>query len=96
MSLSSSAKLILPISDRLPRTAIMLECVGFLAIICISWLDELIDLPYYLFGAPPSPFRPEEAIVESVVTLLVGKRHSDARGYSLTFQGRSSSIRIIG
>jgi hypothetical protein len=56
----------------LPITAIVLEAAGFLAIACTIWLDELFDLPYYLFGAPRSPFRPQEAIIESGVVFLLG------------------------
>jgi len=56
----------------LPLTAMVLESMGFFIIVCISWLDELLDLPHYLFGAPVTPFRPQEAILESIVSLLVG------------------------
>jgi hypothetical protein len=57
---------------RLPLTAMVLESIGFIIIVCVSWLDELLDLPHYLFGAPVTPFRPQEAILESIVALSVG------------------------
>jgi hypothetical protein len=57
---------------RLPLPAIMLESAGFLIVICAIWLDELIDLPHYLFNAPISPFRLEEALLESSLALVLG------------------------
>lgn len=57
---------------RFPVTAIVLESTGSLVIALVIWLDELLDVPHSLFGAPASPFRPHEAIVESSLTLLLG------------------------
>jgi hypothetical protein len=56
---------------RLPITAIALEALGFLIIALAIWLDELMDLPRYLFGAPASPFRPHEAVLESGLVILL-------------------------
>lgn len=57
---------------RLPTTTIALEIAGSLIIAATIWLDELLDLPHYLFGAPLTPFRPHEATVESGLVLLLG------------------------
>ncbi len=44
--------------------------IGFLSIITLSWLDELLSLPSIIFGgAPHSNWR--ESALESVVALLV-------------------------
>jgi hypothetical protein len=38
----------------------------------IVWLDELLDLPHLLFGWPPGAAKYPEAIMESILILLVG------------------------
>jgi hypothetical protein len=54
------------------RYTLALETAGFLLIIAIIWLDELLDLPRLLFGAAATPVRLGEGAMESVLTLLVG------------------------
>jgi hypothetical protein len=54
------------------RYTLALEAAGFLLIIAIIWLDEILDLPRFLFGAAPTPLRPGEGALESVLTLVVG------------------------
>jgi hypothetical protein len=49
-----------------------LESAAFLVIGVIIWLDEVLDLPHLLFRAPPTPFRVQEALLESILTLAVG------------------------
>ncbi|MEI6246407.1 MAG: hypothetical protein WCQ64_15355 [Acidobacteriota bacterium] len=58
-------------SDRVPRHLVAIEVAGFMVIIAAVWVDELWDLPRYLFGATPTPFRPEEAIVESALVIAL-------------------------
>ena len=72
MPRSSSSRPPLRLLGRLPIAAITLEAAGFLAIACMVWLDELLDVPHHVFGAPASPFRPYEAIVVSGLVLLLG------------------------
>lgn len=57
---------------RLHRNVVALEAVGFLTVATISWLNELWDIPRYLFGAPATPFRPHEALLESGLVLVLG------------------------
>ena len=59
--------------QRVPRALLFGEAIGFVIIAAAVWVDELWDLPYHLFGAPRTPFRPQEAIAEStlVITLCV-------------------------
>jgi hypothetical protein len=46
--------------------------VGLFALVLfVLWLDEFIDLPYLLFGAPSKPFRLEEFLIETVLILIV-------------------------
>lgn len=54
------------------RYTLALEAAGFLLIIAIIWLDEVLDLPRLLFGAPPTPLRLGEGLLESVLILVVG------------------------
>ena len=54
------------------RYTVALETAGFLLIIALIWLDELLDLPRLLFGAAPTPIRLGEGVMESVMTLIVG------------------------
>jgi hypothetical protein len=54
------------------RYTLALEAAGFLLIIAIIWLDELLDLPRLLFGTPPTPLRPGEGLLESALALAVG------------------------
>jgi hypothetical protein len=57
---------------RLPIAALALEAGAFLLIASTIWLNEYLDLPHHFMGAPASPFRPREAIVESGLVLLLG------------------------
>jgi hypothetical protein len=54
------------------RYTLALEAVGFVLIVAIIWLDEILDLPRLLFGAAATPLRLGEGMLESVLTLLVG------------------------
>ncbi|MEO8440642.1 MAG: hypothetical protein ABI540_10535 [Spartobacteria bacterium] len=48
-----------------------LELFGFAAVILTLWLDEYVDVPFYLFGAPKTPARPQEFWFETLTVLLV-------------------------
>jgi hypothetical protein len=43
----------------------------FFIVTIVLWLDEVVDLPYLLLGAPPTPYRPQEYILETVSMLVV-------------------------
>ena len=43
----------------------------FFIVTMVLWLDEIVDFPYLLLGAPPTPYRPQEDIIETVSVLLV-------------------------
>jgi len=57
----------------LPRTltVVTAELVLFSAILTVLWMDEFLDFPYRVLGATPTPFRPEEFIVESTFCCIV-------------------------
>lgn len=56
----------------LSRRMLAVEAVGFLLILAIIWMDEILDLPHLLFGATPTPVRWGEGALESLLTVAVG------------------------
>ena len=54
------------------RRMLALEAVGFLLILAIIWMDEVLDLPHLLFGTTHMPVRWSEGVLESLLTLAVG------------------------
>jgi hypothetical protein len=54
------------------RRTLLLEGAGFLLIVAIIWMDEILDLPHLLLGAVPTPLRLGEAWLESALTVAVG------------------------
>lgn len=55
----------------LRNRTIAIEVLGFTLVGLVIWGNELFDLPHHLFGAPASPTRIWEALMESVVLLVV-------------------------
>jgi hypothetical protein len=53
-------------------TIIIAEVLMFIAMLIVLWLDEFIDIPYQLFGDPPTPFRLAEFIIETVTCTIMG------------------------
>ncbi len=58
-------------SDRQPYLVLLYETLGFLAIIALSWVDELIGLPRLLFGGPAHHPEFRESAMETVVVLII-------------------------
>jgi hypothetical protein len=60
--------------QQLSRTTVVVtaEIVIFAALIAVIWLDEFIDVPYLLFGDPPTPHRLAEFAIETLACLIVG------------------------
>jgi hypothetical protein len=54
------------------RRTLLLEGAGFLLIVAIIWMDELLDLPHLLLGVVATPLRLGEAWLESALTVVVG------------------------
>lgn len=48
------------------RRVIAAETAAFAAIISLLWLDELLDIPDLLLGAPSTPFNWRESLFESL------------------------------
>lgn len=58
------------INKRTANKILWIECVGFSLLILLSWLDELLRLPYLLFGGPRQQIWRESAL-ESIAIALV-------------------------
>ncbi|MFH1776856.1 MAG: HAMP domain-containing sensor histidine kinase [Candidatus Omnitrophota bacterium] len=56
----------------LSKKIIAFEIIGICAILAIFWLDEFLDLPHVLFGAPPTPVNIMENFIETVVIFFFG------------------------
>jgi hypothetical protein len=44
---------------------------AFILVIAMIWLDEIFDLPHYLFGAEKTPVNWMESLFESVMILML-------------------------
>ncbi len=53
------------------KRIIVSELLGFLIVIVILWLDELLDLPHRLLGAPATPVNFMESIFETTIVLVL-------------------------
>ena len=47
------------------------EIVGFILVLTVIWLDEIVDLPG-LLGAEPSPVNWRESLIESIMIVTLG------------------------
>ena len=47
------------------------EAAGFLLIIILLWLDELLDLPHHLLGGAATPVNYIESLFESFLVLML-------------------------
>ena len=50
---------------------VAIEILGFTLVAVVVWCNELFDLPHHWFGAPASPTRVTEAMMESATLLGV-------------------------
>lgn len=46
--------------------------IAIVVIIAFLWLDEILDLPHYLLGAPPTPVNLRESAIETIFVLVFG------------------------
>ena len=57
---------------RAVNESLLLEALGFIFVALLIWVNEYLDLPHMLLGAPPTPWRPIEVAIESGFVLLLG------------------------
>ncbi len=53
------------------RQILAYEILAFTLIVVLIWLDELIDIPYLLFGAVKTTVNWEEALFETFLIALI-------------------------
>ncbi len=62
-----------PITKReLSVRILFCETVGFLFLVFLVWVEEILDLPHILFGAPATPINTTESLMETVVLVVFG------------------------
>jgi hypothetical protein len=69
--MTRSSNVIRPTSTPPFRHVSLVEAAGFGVIITVIWLDELLDVPHWLFGESVSPVRVTEAAIESLGVALL-------------------------
>lgn len=52
-------------------TFLVFEIVGYAVVIAIIWLDEIFDLPSFVFQGPSTPFNWRESLFESAIVLVM-------------------------
>ena len=62
----------MPKRSRAVNEALLLEALGFVFVALLIWVNEYLDLPHRLLGAPATPWRPVEVAIESGFVLLLG------------------------
>ena len=58
--------------SRAVNEALLLEALGFIFVALLIWVNEFLDIPHVLLGAPPTPWRPVEVAIESGFVILLG------------------------
>lgn len=53
------------------RQILLFEAVGFGLTLCLLWLNEVLDLPFSLLGAPMTPVNWRESALESAFVLVL-------------------------
>ena len=56
----------------LKKAVIVYQSIGFILVIALLWLNELVDLPHVVFNAPATPANWLESLIESVGVLILG------------------------
>ncbi len=59
------------LAKHLTRSITFIEILGFSVLILFLWLDELLDLPHTILGAPATPVNLSESIFETSVVLVL-------------------------
>lgn len=54
------------------RKIILYEIASFLGVVCVIWLDEILDMPHVFWGAQPTPINWSESLFESLTIVLLG------------------------
>ena len=58
--------------SRAVTETLVLEALAFVFVALLIWVNEYLDLPHLLLGAPPTTWRPLQVAIESGFVLLLG------------------------
>jgi hypothetical protein len=58
--------------SRAVTETLVLEALAFVFVALLIWVNEYLDLPHRLLGAPATPWRPVQIAIESGLVLLLG------------------------
>jgi hypothetical protein len=58
--------------SRAVTETLLLEALAFIFVALLIWVNEYLDLPHMVFGAPATPWRPVEVAIESGFVCLLG------------------------
>jgi len=53
------------------RKILVFESLGFGLIIIFLWLEEILDIPHYIMGAPSTPVNLPESLLETIVIMIL-------------------------
>jgi len=67
------------------KRIVWLELLGGSLVLLFLWVDETLDLPHHLFGAPATPVNYRESLFESLILIVLGLA---VLGYSLWLANR--------
>ena len=56
---------------RMSKTIVVFELMAFGVVIAMLWLNEILDCPHLLFGAPATPTNWVESIFETALVLVL-------------------------
>lgn len=56
----------------LTKRVVAYELIGFGLLVLFLWLDEVLDLPRFLLGAPATPINWRESLLESGLAIVLG------------------------
>lgn len=57
---------------KLSLKTLVYEAIILLIMIAISWLNEVIDIPYLFFNSPKTPINVTECVIETFIFLIFG------------------------
>lgn len=61
-----------PQTNMIAKKVAWYETMAISFVIALSWLDEILDIPYYLLGGPATPINWRESFFESIIIAAVG------------------------
>ena len=53
------------------KKILVYEAMGFLILILLIWINEILDIPYLLFKTQKTPVNLTESITESIIVLIL-------------------------